>query len=28
MHCGWDPHALLKEADVVLVVDCDVPWIP
>lgn len=25
---GWDPHALLKEADVVLVVDCDVPWIP
>src|SRR6202008_2398785 len=28
MHCGWDPHALLKEADPVLVVDCDVPWIP
>ena len=28
MHCGWDPHALLKDADVVLVVDCDVPWIP
>jgi acetolactate synthase-1/2/3 large subunit len=28
MHCGWDQHALLKEADVVLVVDCDVPWIP
>ena len=28
MHCGWDPHTLLKEADVVLVVDCDVPWIP
>jgi acetolactate synthase I/II/III large subunit len=28
MHCGWDPHGLLKEADVVLVVDCDVPWIP
>jgi acetolactate synthase-1/2/3 large subunit len=25
---GWDPHALLKEADVVLCVDCDVPWIP
>ena len=24
MHCGWDPHLLLK-ADVVLVVDCDVP---
>src|SRR5256714_5933847 len=28
MQCGWDPHALLKEADVVLVIDCDVPWIP
>ena len=28
MHCGWDPHPLLKEADLVLVVDCDVPWIP
>jgi acetolactate synthase-1/2/3 large subunit len=28
MHCGWDPHGLLKEADVVLVVECDVPWIP
>jgi len=28
MQCGWDPHMLLKDADVVLVVDCDVPWIP
>jgi len=28
MHGGWDPHALLKQADLVLVVDCDVPWIP
>ena len=28
MHCGWDPHALLKDADLVLVVECDVPWIP
>jgi acetolactate synthase-1/2/3 large subunit len=28
MHLGWDPHALLKDADVVLVVDCDVPWLP
>src|SRR3954447_2535693 len=28
MQCGWDPHALLKDADVVLVADCDVPWIP
>jgi acetolactate synthase-1/2/3 large subunit len=25
---GWDPHALLKNADCVLAVDCDVPWIP
>jgi acetolactate synthase-1/2/3 large subunit len=28
MQCGWDPNALLKDADLVLVVDCDVPWIP
>jgi acetolactate synthase-1/2/3 large subunit len=28
MHCGWDPHPLLEDADVVLVVECDVPWIP
>jgi acetolactate synthase-1/2/3 large subunit len=28
MHCGWDPHPFLKDADVVLVVECDVPWIP
>jgi acetolactate synthase-1/2/3 large subunit len=28
MAAGWDPHAALKEADVVLAVDCDVPWIP
>jgi acetolactate synthase-1/2/3 large subunit len=28
MHCGWDPHPLLKDADLVLVVECDVPWIP
>ena len=28
MHCGWDPHVPLREADLVLVVDCDVPWIP
>ncbi|HEX5093165.1 MAG TPA: hypothetical protein VFV84_10805, partial [Burkholderiales bacterium] len=28
MHLGWDPHSALKEADLVLVVDCDVPWIP
>jgi len=28
MQAGWDPHALLKGADLVLVVDADVPWIP
>jgi acetolactate synthase-1/2/3 large subunit len=28
MQAGWDPHALLADADLVLVVDCDVPWIP
>jgi acetolactate synthase-1/2/3 large subunit len=28
MQCGWDPHPMLKEADLVLVADCDVPWIP
>jgi len=28
MQAGWDPHALLPRADLVLVVDCDVPWIP
>jgi acetolactate synthase-1/2/3 large subunit len=27
MHAGWDPHARLAEADLVLVVDCDVPWL-
>ena len=27
MHAGWEPHALLKGADLVLVVDCDVPWL-
>jgi len=28
MQAGWDPHALLADADLVLVVDCDVPWLP
>jgi acetolactate synthase I/II/III large subunit len=28
MHCGYDPAALLKTADLVLVLECDVPWIP
>src|SRR5204862_376104 len=27
MHAGWEPHTLLAEADLVLVVDCDVPWL-
>jgi acetolactate synthase-1/2/3 large subunit len=28
MMAGWDPHELLKEADLVVVIDSDVPWIP
>lgn len=28
MHMGFLPRPLLDEADLVLVVDCDVPWIP
>ena len=28
MHAGYDPHPYLKDADVVLVVDSIVPWIP
>jgi acetolactate synthase-1/2/3 large subunit len=28
MNAGWEPHALLKDADLVLCVECDVPWIP
>jgi len=27
-HAGFDPHPLLAEADAILVLDCDVPWIP
>jgi acetolactate synthase I/II/III large subunit len=27
-HLGYNPAALLDEADLVLVVDCDVPWTP
>ena len=27
-HAGYDPHALLPEADLILVIDCPVPWIP
>src|SRR4029077_19385937 len=28
MNAGWEPHALLKDADLVLCIECDVPWIP
>ncbi len=28
MHAGWEPHALLEDADLVLCIECDVPWIP
>ena len=28
MHCGFDPAQLIGAADLVLVLDCDVPWIP
>src|SRR5438046_3210851 len=25
---GWDPQGLLPQSDLILVVDCDVPWLP
>jgi acetolactate synthase-1/2/3 large subunit len=28
MHLGFDPGPFLKDADAILVVECDVPWIP
>jgi acetolactate synthase-1/2/3 large subunit len=28
MHAGWESGELLAQADLVLVLDCDVPWIP
>ncbi len=28
MHFGYDPDPMLDSCDVILVVDCDVPWIP
>src|SRR5882757_1002592 len=28
MHFGFDPDSMLTSADVVIVVECDVPWIP
>ncbi len=27
-HQGFSPHPLLKQVDLVLVIDCDVPWYP
>jgi acetolactate synthase-1/2/3 large subunit len=28
LHLGFDPGTLLPKADVILVIDCDVPWVP
>jgi acetolactate synthase-1/2/3 large subunit len=28
LHLGFDPGTLLSKADVILVIDCDVPWTP
>ena len=28
MHMGYDPQGLLQEADLIIVLDADVPWIP
>ena len=28
MHLGFNPDALLKNSDCIIVVECDVPWIP
>jgi acetolactate synthase I/II/III large subunit len=28
MHVGFDPTPLLEEADLILVIECDVPWLP
>lgn len=28
MHLGYEPGAYLPKADAILVIDCDVPWIP
>ena len=28
MHLGYEPGAYLRDVDAVLVIDCDVPWIP
>ena len=28
MNCGFDPHGMIPDADLILVIDSDVPWIP
>lgn len=28
MHMGYEPAGAIKDADVIIVLDCDVPWIP
>ena len=28
MHLGYEPDAFVQDADLIIVVDCDVPWIP
>ena len=28
MHLGFDAHSLIKDADLILVIDSDVPWVP
>lgn len=28
MHMGYEPAAAVKDADVIIMLDCDVPWIP
>lgn len=28
MHLGFEPGAMIREADVVIALECDVPWIP
>ncbi|MDB5508619.1 MAG: thiamine pyrophosphate enzyme-like TPP-binding protein [Hyphomicrobiales bacterium] len=28
MHLGYDPDSFIEQADVIIVMECDVPWIP
>jgi acetolactate synthase-1/2/3 large subunit len=28
MHMGYDPQGLLQEADLIVIIDADVPWVP